>query len=670
MVLLRSPIPPRGAASTKPVFELFDPSFLNGLARLNPSLTINSITVTPDFVYEGKNASAASWTASTYGNTLSATENGTDLTTDLDTPFMNTTDEAVKFNGGDYMQDAATSLGNMTTEDFVMEMVFRFSGATTEGLLSKKIAGGADGWDITSSSATALTLTLNESGGTDSASLASTALVANTWYHAIIFGDRSGSAIWYVNGAAGTAAAISSIGELSTAAKLTLGATRTDGTQPGNHYLAYCAMWKSDSWLDTHLQATVAVERFNRLIGIYPRKAKGTTAPTVQTRATIAHLDKQNDSTNVRTLFKVGSGWLRMCSQKQADDELFTGFLSEAANTNLCLQSEDFSTTWADVGTLDDISVNAIAAPDGNTTADGLIAGLLDEDHGVTQDVTLTSAAYHFSVWAKVGDKNHIYLSDNTVANAYAYFNLATGAVGTTGAGATARISAWGNGWYRCMIRYTGTVAAHTHQISPAEADNDNVFTGDGATVNTYVWGAQVELMGIGMSSSYIPTTTATATRNADVLYFKGDDGNLGGVGSGKLFTLAYDFMLPDYDDLASLTALALSDGGSGSEVIYCQIESTNDRCAMYTVVGGSSTSAGTGTTDFANGLKHSFRGLIRVGSTKFLVNGTAQGTAAAPADLPDDLDRIHIGSYATNAINFYGLVGNIRIFKKITSRG
>ena len=47
------------------------------------------------------------------------------------------------------------------------------------------------------------------------------------------------------------------------------------------------------------------------------------------------------------------------------------GLLIEEARENLCLQSEDFATTWADSAvTPVGVSTNTTVAPDGNTTAD------------------------------------------------------------------------------------------------------------------------------------------------------------------------------------------------------------------------------------------------------------------------------------------------------------
>ena len=53
------------------------------------------------------------------------------------------------------------------------------------------------------------------------------------------------------------------------------------------------------------------------------------------------------------------------------NSDALLGFFVEEARTNLCLQSEDFETTWSNNQTVT-ITANSTVAPDGNTTADTL----------------------------------------------------------------------------------------------------------------------------------------------------------------------------------------------------------------------------------------------------------------------------------------------------------
>jgi len=189
------------------------------------------------------------------------------------------------------------------------------------------------------------------------------------------------------------------------------------------------------------------------------------------------------------------------------------GVLIEGASTNLCLQSQTLGTTWTAVAAA--ISANGAVAPDGTTTVDGIVGDANDTQHGVTQAITLAAVSNTASIYAKPGNKNWVYISDSTVANAYAYFNILNGTVGTVGAGCTAKITNCGD-HYRPSITFTGTAASHTFQFYSANADGDNDFAGDASTVNTWLWGAQVEAQ--PFPTSYTPTTTAAVARGAESL--------------------------------------------------------------------------------------------------------------------------------------------------------
>ena len=192
------------------------------------------------------------------------------------------------------------------------------------------------------------------------------------------------------------------------------------------------------------------------------------------------------------------------------------GVLIEEQRTNSVLQSQTLAATWTSVN-LTTISADGTTAPDSAATADGLVGDVTDGIHGITQGITTTAASWTASIWAKIGDKNWIYISDDTVANAYSYFNVATCSTGTKGAGATyARAEQYAGGWCRCWIMLTATAASNTFKFASASSDTDNTFAGDTATVNTWFWGAQVELG--AHPTSYIPTVAASVIRYADSL--------------------------------------------------------------------------------------------------------------------------------------------------------
>jgi hypothetical protein len=194
------------------------------------------------------------------------------------------------------------------------------------------------------------------------------------------------------------------------------------------------------------------------------------------------------------------------------------GYVPWEARTNLCLQSEDFSTTWTNNNTTE--SVNAVVAPNGTTTADKLVEAATSTTHTIYNTLAGTSGVYTSSAYLKAAERTWVYLTEGNSVTATAYFDLINGVVGTvSGTGSpSARIVDAGNGWYRCSMTFTAGANANI-QIGTSTADLITSFLGDIAK-GVYVWGAMLELG--AFATPYIPTTTVAVARNADLLTYTG----------------------------------------------------------------------------------------------------------------------------------------------------
>jgi hypothetical protein len=211
------------------------------------------------------------------------------------------------------------------------------------------------------------------------------------------------------------------------------------------------------------------------------------------------------------------------------------GLLIEDARTNLTLQSQDFTVTGSAGWNVSNVTIGGpVAAPDGTTTADIIAEGGTTGVHDISsgQVVGVTSGAnYALSVWAKAQNRNYCFLNFEGTTSSQrfvsAVFDLQNGVVGETKVGTTSgtivstSIEAFANGCYRCIL--VGSVADTSAVIAvgPATAATGNTFNGGGevtfagASQNSIVaWGVQWELG--SFASSYIPTTTTSATRAAD----------------------------------------------------------------------------------------------------------------------------------------------------------
>jgi hypothetical protein len=200
------------------------------------------------------------------------------------------------------------------------------------------------------------------------------------------------------------------------------------------------------------------------------------------------------------------------------------GLLLEEARTNLLVQSENFGTTWTTLGLLafgSGSTLDAIAAPNGQITADLLTEDSANSEHRVGGAAIswAGNTSYTFTIHAKSAGHTRFDLLFGTGGNwsggRQVVFDLSNGTVNATD-GATGSITALPNGWYRCRMTALTVASPSASSAFLRFLDNTSgsVFTGDG-TSGIYLWGAQLEAG--AFPTSYIPTTTATVTRAADI---------------------------------------------------------------------------------------------------------------------------------------------------------
>jgi hypothetical protein len=621
-----------------------------GIAQLDPELTLNGITELPALRYKLGDADATDLAPWGYGSTLPVVSGG-GLSFNAGAPGLGADDDSCLFDGTGYYADSAATVGNIGTDDFVLEMVLSPLANTR---VYGKTAAGPTGWRVYATGSQIV------AGIADGAEVlvgtAASASPLSTYVHCMFFMDRSGSGQAYVNGVvSGAAVAISgSAGDADTATGLRVG--NADST-PFSGNLVYVAMWNRAAWLDTHLQASTAKERFLRMCGVWPQIARGTAAPNTAQRATSAMLDKVEGS--ARKLYLVGSGWLRCCSRDDSASTNVRGYLAEPAATNLHGQSAA-AASWTQIYALTvNADVSSPAAPDRSATADGLAHSAVSQGEFIRHQVASSiGQSYAYSVWLQKGAHDWAMLRWVSSSSELTYFDLNTGAVGTTGATTVASIEDWGNGWYRCIVVFAAGATSLSCYVYPAEADGDIVFTGDGSTNDVYVWGAQIEAG--ARSSSHIPTAGVAATRNKDELQYVGDDGNLGGVGSNLRGRASSRILLPSYDVAAELSLLTLSDGGAATDLIEATVGTDDALDAISAATAGNAGAAGVA-GDVADGALHDVTIGWRTDRLRITRDGVA-GTDDTSVDPPDNLDRIDVGQDVAGAQQPGALISNLQI--------
>ena len=205
------------------------------------------------------------------------------------------------------------------------------------------------------------------------------------------------------------------------------------------------------------------------------------------------------------------------------------GVMVEEARTNSIIGSADFSSTYTALSNIT-TTVDTTVAPDGSTTGDTITGAnsTLNLKYFYKQLSTTATGAYTASVYLKFNTQSIVLLrlNDNTGVNGVRQLiNLSTGqlsgsvSIDGTATNPSSSITPVGNGWYRCTVTCTFNLAITTLQGPAVFHDG---YTTSTSTNSYFVWGAQLEAG--AFPTSYIPTTTATVTRAADVASITGSN--------------------------------------------------------------------------------------------------------------------------------------------------
>jgi len=200
--------------------------------------------------------------------------------------------------------------------------------------------------------------------------------------------------------------------------------------------------------------------------------------------------------------------------------------LVEPAATNLCLQSENFGTTWSITrinafGSGSVLNTTATLDPFGTNLADYIQEDTSPNDtHRANQLIAITSGTtYTYTCFIKSAERfqSALYVFHGGVER-YGVFNTNAGTA--TATNATVSMDNFGNGWYRCRMTFTATTSVtQEFRVSICDDSGNLGYTGTG-TKGIYVIGAQLETGSV--ATSYIPTTTGTGSRSADTISVTG----------------------------------------------------------------------------------------------------------------------------------------------------
>jgi hypothetical protein len=627
----------------------------SGPSQLSSSLTIGGTTVVPFLEYLGKNAADPTWTASAGPNLTKTARGGANVTVGAAVAATESAARGAKpaaaGASGETWQAASAASTTVTTGDLVFEGWLQSATSLDTIFATYADAVGNGGYELDSTGRVVL------ADGTNLASVASGTCPAGSWCHVIAFCDWGVQCTSYINGASPTTASIAAITTLTagTPGKLTVGSRSTISSSfcTGCN-IGFFRMWVGPtSWFSSSTQAAVALERAARVWGFYPQVAAGASTPLNMTRATTQTCDIDRDGDGIVRLFTLGNNALCIARRKDALAAYAAGYRVENQATNLALQSQTLD-AWALFSAETSISANALAAPDATTTADGLVGDATNATHEIrlTTTSSMTSATtYTYSAWLKQGNQPAARLRLSSTVSSGACWRLDTCAfVGD--AGLTTPITAhseenFGNGW--CRVSFS-VAATTTTTIAQYIASSDDVsscvsgseaFTGDAATINTYAWGVQIETGSV--PTSYIATTTATATRNATDLRYSSATNVSAALGSEVV-----SFLSPV--DTTGANRVLTTVGTSSNDSMMFAASSTAP--TWNGTSGGVTQWAITGTSNpNSDGKIHTLRATYNTNDIHYYYDGTQEGTPDVVATVPAFGATLFVGERETGTL-------------------
>ena len=300
------------------------------------------------------------------------------------------------------------------------------------------------------------------------------------------------------------------------------------------------------------------------------------------------------------------------------------GYLAEGARTNLCLYSEDFTTSnWLQSVT---VQADQATAPDGTLTADkvtGASSGRLYQNITV-----LASTDYTFSLWVNSVDMTTFPIQ---AMNASGLANILTvDVISSLTVGAFSRVELSFNTGTATSVRlYVGCTGSSGGWILGEQA---------------YLWGAQLEQS--TYPTSYIATAAAAVTRNADTLL--AGDMVTDAAGSG--------YVEVSQPDGVTANAYALNRSALG-RILYKSTTAVNDNISAYD---------GTNGSDAPNGPSRASTPISAVstwGDALTAYYNAAPDATPAAYDGTMGTGNLGIGNNQTGSEQWNGTVREVKIF-------
>lgn len=623
-----------------------------GIGALSEDLTINGQTVTNTFRYEGRNATTGLWTATTGEN---LTGQGSGGSVGLDTPLPGLTDKAVK---GDSTRNwGPGSTIAQGTNDRIYEAVFKLPLAVTasEAILATRTSEGT----LIRRATTTDDVQFYVEGASGNRN-AQANCGNGVWVHGFFVCDHDSQNAIYIDGDLGGTSLTTALGAITDDF-----GPRINDTAAGDITIAYLAMWEAASgWLDTHLQAAVAQERFARLTGVYSDRYGGPDHSLL--RNSVATLEKQSIA-GPQKLFTVGPRWSRIERVPDIHNRYASGLRSEASHTNHVTYSEQLDHADWTKGFLT-IDPDSAIAPNGEQTADTVQEDGTTNNHSIRGQYLGHAGGDMFLGWfIKPINRQfcRLQIFSATDLTDYVTFDLTDGnEFARVGAGVLNSGSRYlGDGWH--FLWMTANRPTAETQYCYVYVIDDDGLTANFAGLSQdsfYAWGA-LFVSGLAHPVSYIKTEGAAVARLADFVQYDASEPSL----PANAMTAVMD-LLAETDGSVSNFALEVGDTTSNNRFLFYQSSSGGGTPLFFgsrnTVIQWSISASGN--DSYRNRVWTEHRGVARPDEARYYIDQVSKGSDLSCL-LPDSMNEITVGASLSGTAHANGLL-RCRLFSAYTT--
>jgi hypothetical protein len=302
--------------------------------------------------------------------------------------------------------------------------------------------------------------------------------------------------------------------------------------------------------------------------------------------------------------------------------------LVEPQRTNDLIQSQALASGY----TFNQCSITSNqTSPDGTSNAKRITNGGTANDAYFEQSIGITDNTYTWSIFVKQGTATtatirpvHVGIGGDV---SLLTFTFATQTITSSALITTSGFIALPNGWYRifCSIPITLAVSSLRGRF------------GNPNTPNVYNDWAFPQLEVGSYPTSYIPTTSAAVTRNADAISKTGISALIGQT-EGTIFG---DIIINS--ESSPTMILFLSSAGTYSDAVYMQQPASDT--VNFRVFSGGTVQCLITYSGLTNGQRVKIAGAYKANDFVLYVNGVQAGTDTS-GSVPSGLSRIEVGSY------------------------